>query len=331
MRQAGPEVPQGTGRIVALWGPKGSPGTSTVALNLAFELSALKVETLLVDADVYGGTLAQSLDVDPEAPGLPWLAHRLSREGMEPEEARSMAKEVCPGGPRFLPGLPRAELWTEVPATLWPELAELFRKLAAFTLVDLAFCLEEEEELMYDMVRLRRNGLTRAVLASADTVLAVSRADPVGLRSLILAWPALVEAAGGEGKVEVVLNRTRGGGARYVREASELLQEHLGKKPVALIPEDPEAFWEAMRHGRALREMRRRSQAQLALAELALVLVGSPSLPKRGLLSRLGLRRRAEQEPIRIGTRDRKASRGEGRLQGGTAAGAGFPGGDPEP
>jgi Mrp family chromosome partitioning ATPase len=49
----------GNGRVIAVWGPKGAPGRTTVALNLAFEAAPLAGETLLVDADTYGGSIAQ--------------------------------------------------------------------------------------------------------------------------------------------------------------------------------------------------------------------------------------------------------------------------------
>src|SRR3954447_4820088 len=51
----------GDGRVVAVWGPTGAPGRSTVAVALASELAQLGVSALLVDADVYGGVVAQLL------------------------------------------------------------------------------------------------------------------------------------------------------------------------------------------------------------------------------------------------------------------------------
>jgi hypothetical protein len=52
----------GDGRraVVAVWGPKGGPGRTTVAVNLAFEAAAAGGEVLLVDADTYGGAVAHA-------------------------------------------------------------------------------------------------------------------------------------------------------------------------------------------------------------------------------------------------------------------------------
>ena len=46
--------------LAAVWGPKGAPGRTTVAVNLAFEAAAAGGEVLLVDADTYGGAVAQA-------------------------------------------------------------------------------------------------------------------------------------------------------------------------------------------------------------------------------------------------------------------------------
>ena len=43
------------GRVIAVWGPGGAPGRTTLAAGLAAELARRRVRTLLVDADPYGG------------------------------------------------------------------------------------------------------------------------------------------------------------------------------------------------------------------------------------------------------------------------------------
>src|SRR4029079_11771197 len=47
--------PPTRGSVVAVWGPTGAPGRTTVAVTLADELSRLGSSSLLVDADVCGG------------------------------------------------------------------------------------------------------------------------------------------------------------------------------------------------------------------------------------------------------------------------------------
>jgi hypothetical protein len=79
------------------------------------------------------------------------------------------ARRAAPGGPRVLVGLPRAELWTEIRPGTWEALLELFRVAFPVTVVDAGFCLEEDEELLYDQVRLRRNAVTRLAIFASTT------------------------------------------------------------------------------------------------------------------------------------------------------------------
>jgi Mrp family chromosome partitioning ATPase len=51
--------------LAAVWGPKGAPGRTTVAVNLAFEAAAAGGEVLLVDADTYGGAVAHANIQEP--------------------------------------------------------------------------------------------------------------------------------------------------------------------------------------------------------------------------------------------------------------------------
>ena len=57
------------GRVIAVWGPTGAPGRTTVAAGLAVA-AAGSIATLLIDADVYGGVLASAFGLLDESPGL---------------------------------------------------------------------------------------------------------------------------------------------------------------------------------------------------------------------------------------------------------------------
>ena len=54
------DPPPSQGRVIAVWGPAGAPGRTTVATALAARLGS-RARTTLVDADPYGGTVAQAL------------------------------------------------------------------------------------------------------------------------------------------------------------------------------------------------------------------------------------------------------------------------------
>ena len=58
------------GSTIAVWGPAGAPGRTTVAINLAAEIAACGHRVVLVDADSYGGSIAPALGLLDEAPGF---------------------------------------------------------------------------------------------------------------------------------------------------------------------------------------------------------------------------------------------------------------------
>jgi Flp pilus assembly CpaE family ATPase len=272
-----PVEPDADGRriLAAVWGPKGGPGRTTVAVNLAFEASAAGREALLVDADTYGGAVAQALGFLDDAPGLAWAARMAGRGELDVLRLRQSARRAAPGGPRVLPGLPRAELWTEVRPGTWEALLELFRVAFPVTVVDTGFCLEEDEELLYDQVRLRRNAVTRLAVQAADLVVAVERADPVGPHAFIRGYQELRELGVPASRVRVVVNQLRPGmfgGDRPAEQVRAALSRYVGIEPSAVVPYDRPGVDAALLAGQALREAQPGSPAQVALARLAAVL-----------------------------------------------------------
>ena len=70
-------------------GPTGAPGRTTVAVNVAAELAAAGRRTLLVDADTYGGCVAQVVGMLDEAPGLAAAARAAGAGHARPDHPRA--------------------------------------------------------------------------------------------------------------------------------------------------------------------------------------------------------------------------------------------------
>lgn len=279
-----PAAPPPSGAFVVVWGPRGAPGRTTVAVNLAFEAAPLVGETLLVDADTYGGSVAQVLGFLDDVPGLAWAARLAGRGELDVARLWQSTRKAAADGPRVLPGLPRAELWTEVRPTTWETLIELFRAAFPLTIADVGFCLEEEEELLYDQVRLRRNAVARMALQRADAVVAVARADPVGLHDFVRGFQELRRLVRPE-RVCVVVNQTRTGvfAGDPTEQIRPALARYAGIEPAIFIPYDRSSMDAALMVGRALREVRQGSPAQRAIAELARMMFVPPeqATPRR--------------------------------------------------
>ncbi len=74
-------APRPEGQVITVWGPVGGPGRTTIAVTLAAELAASGHDTLLVDADTYGASIAQTLGLLDESAGLA-AAARAANQGV---------------------------------------------------------------------------------------------------------------------------------------------------------------------------------------------------------------------------------------------------------
>jgi MinD-like ATPase involved in chromosome partitioning or flagellar assembly len=244
-------APAGQGRVVAVWGPTGAPGRTTVAIGLAQELALQGWPTLLVDADAYGGSVALSLGLPDEAAGLAAACRQANLGTLDTVVLEALSTEVSPTL-AVLTGISRAERWPEVRPAGVEVVLRLARSLAAVTVVDCGFSLEQDEEITYDTLAPRRNGATLAALEQADLVVVVGSADPVGLDRLVAGVAELKECVPGV-RTTVVANRVRAcavpGDEGAVREA---LRRYAGVDRVTCVPLDVAAFDAAVGRGRPL-------------------------------------------------------------------------------
>ena len=193
---------------------------------------------MLADADTYGGSVAQLLGLLDESPGLAAAARAVSSGSLDLAALAQTAREVSPQL-RVLTGIVRSDRWPELRPAALAEVWGRARFLAAMTVVDCGFGLEQDEELSYDTLAPRRNGATLATLEAADLVLAVGRADPVGVQRLIRGLPEVRDAAP-KATVRVVLTRVRKGpvGRDPETQLAELFARHAGATELVLVPED---------------------------------------------------------------------------------------------
>lgn len=257
------------GRVVAVWGPVGAPGRTTVAVGLAAELAGSGRQTLLVDADTYGASVAQVLGLLDESAGIAGACRAADRGALDAAELTRHTPYVAPRL-RVLSGLVRPDRWPELRAGAVAEVLTTARALADWVVVDTGFCLEQDEELSYDTAAPRRNQTTLTALAQADAVVAVGGADPVGLQRLVRALRTLRELAFVGGDVLVVANRVRSGavGGRPERRVREALQRFAGVDEPVLVPYDPDSLDAAVLAGRTLAEHVRSSPVRQALQDV---------------------------------------------------------------
>jgi len=287
------------GRVVAVWGPTGAPGRTTVAVNLAAELALLGGHTLLVDADTYGGTIAQAVGLLDEAPGLAAAARAAGQGGLDTELLARLSPLISPDL-RVLSGISRADRWPELPSASLDVVWTVARTLAAWTVIDCGFCIEQDEVLSYDTRAPRRNAATLSALADADEVVVVGAGDPLGIQRLVRALGDLAPL-GLVGRSTVVVNQVRASvaGPRPGEAIAAALDRYAGVSAPHLVPDDRPAMDAALLEARLLHELVPTSPARRAIASLA-VRLGDP----HGQSSRTRPAQRSHEPAAVIAARD---------------------------
>ncbi|KRF30758.1 hypothetical protein [Yonghaparkia sp. Soil809] len=287
-------------RIVAVWGPAGAPGRTTLAIALAAELAARGLRVCLVDADTYGGTVAPALGLLDEAPGFA-AACRLAGSGAltEGELDRIALTYGGTAAPfRVLTGIGRPHRWPELSRDRVARALEAARGWSDVVVVDTGFNLETDEEVSSDMLAPRRNAATIAALRAADEVVAVGAADPVGLARLLRTHADLLETVTTD-RVHVVANRIRASvlGIDPGGQVRQTLDRFGGIADPILIADDPSAADAALLSARTVLDVAPRSALRQGAAALADRLGygaaasrgrGAASSRGRGMLRRTG-------------------------------------------
>ena len=267
------EAPPGgapRGSLVAVWGPIGSPGRTTIAVNIAAELVAVGERVVLVDADTYGPSVAVHLGLLDESAGIA-QACRLADHGTLDAEAlgRVVAHVVTTAGTLLvLTGLTRADRWPELRGASFAAVLDRCREIADTVVVDVGFSLEADEELSFDTMAPRRNAATHRALESADRIVAVGAADAVGVPRLVRGVSEL-ERAVPSARPDIVFNKVRRGSlGRFPERALRDAWERFGPdRPLAaLVPHAADVADAALLDGGLLLESAPQSALRLAIA-----------------------------------------------------------------
>ena len=261
--------PRGLGSaVIAVWGPAGAPGRTTIAVNVAAELAASGHAVALVDADPYGGAVAPSLGLLDEAPGFASACRLAGAEALDRAELERIAQRYSAPRASFdvFTGLVGPSRWPELGRDRVMAALEAMRARFEYVVLDTGFSLEHDEELLTDQFAPRRNAATFAALAAADRVVAVGLADPVGLSRLLRGHGELIDLVDAE-RVDVVVNRVRTSalGIDAHGQVRQTLRRFAGLADATLLPHDGKAADAAILTARTLRDAAPRSPLRTAV------------------------------------------------------------------
>jgi Mrp family chromosome partitioning ATPase len=260
-------------RVIAVWGPAGAPGRTTIAIGLAAELAARGHSVCLIDADTYGGTVAPALGLLDESPGFAAACRLAGADTLTAAELDRVAQTAssASGAPfSVLTGIGRPHRWPELSARRVTAVLDQCRHWRSIVIVDAGFNLEGDEEVSSDLAAPRRNGATIAALRVADAVVAVGAADPIGLARLLRTHADLLETVE-TAKVRIVANRVRASvlGIDPHGQVRQSLDRFAGIRDAVLIDDDQDAADAALLTARPVPAAAPRSSLSKGVAELA--------------------------------------------------------------
>ncbi len=244
--------------VIAVAGGHGSPGRTTVAINLATALGAV-APTVLVDADLSAPSIVAYLDRDPSR-NLCTLAHGVRENSFA--WSRVIADELQPIGPRsahgvVLCGLPKREMRGTVSPPFVERLLAELRARHRFVVVDVGADILGSDSAA---------SVHRTVLAAASTVLVVTTADLVSLWHARTTLGLLTDHLQlDRDQLNLVINRLD---SRHHHGRAEI-EWHLGVPAAAVVPHDYGAAQRAVAEQQplVLDPTSRAGRALLGLAE----------------------------------------------------------------
>lgn len=231
-------------RVVAVFGPKGGVGRTTIAFNLAASLADTGLRTALVDGSLQYADVRRLLRVPPVAPSLCDLPTDAVR-------GSDLADNVLtdPSGIDVLLAPPRPEMAELITAHDLEAIVDLLRRTYQAVVIDTPAALAEP---------------TLALLDSSDMILHVVTPETGSIDASRAALDAFDAMGYSASKVRVVVNRadTRGGMTRAQ------ISRALGRPPDAELPSDWQLVTSANAEGVPF--VRERPDAPIAEAMRAL-------------------------------------------------------------
>ncbi|WP_336645157.1 AAA family ATPase [Microbacterium sp. USHLN186] len=264
-------APMSPSRLLAVWGPQGAPGRTTLAIQLAVELTRAGRRTALVDADSVAPSIALQLGLGDESPGLAAACRRAQLGSLDVDElARlSLPVETSGGTIDVLTGLNRPNRWPELAPSRLRSALSVTRDWQDEVIVDVAAAFDEDDDQLGPDAPVR-HGATAAALLEADAVIAVVAADPLGVSRFLHGYAELRHLIG-QTPVTVVANRVRPGplGVDARGQIRRTLSRFAAIDDVAFVPSDPRAVDAAALHARAVADVAPRSQLVSAVRRVA--------------------------------------------------------------
>lgn len=225
--------------VIAVSGPHGSTGKTTVSINLALELAADRAKVLLIDGDVLGGSIANHFLLSELPAGLPGAIRIANQNRFDLDQLDRLSVAVSKSTLRIMPGFSSSPD-LETPEHAIAQILEVAKTGFDYTVVDLGSIEIARAALTHQL-------FTETVFTVSDCKLLVCLADPIGIFRLLATEQKFCEL--GEDSI-LVMNRVRNSVITSAKREIAITLQRLSQFEVAsYLPDDPQQIDQAIKTG----------------------------------------------------------------------------------
>jgi MinD-like ATPase involved in chromosome partitioning or flagellar assembly len=228
--------------LISVWGINGSPGRTTTAINLAFSLANKNSPTLLIDLDAVAPSVAASLGIVSEVPGISSVIHDALKGRLNIQSFEKNVIEVN-SGLHVLTGIINPKRWPELRTEGLIQVLKHASQIYPNIVCDLSAVLPETlDPNMNNLDIFRRFDHITKVLELSSQLIFVLSANPLALIRSSESLEALSEIYKREPLI--VLNKVNSFnlGVKYESTVEAILGRWTNPERIQRIPDRPELF-----------------------------------------------------------------------------------------
>jgi pilus assembly protein CpaE len=256
------------GKVTAFIGAKGGVGASTLAHNIAWEISeGLKTATTIVDLDLSFGTAG--LDFNQESNST--IGDALAEPDRVDDVLLERLLTRCSEHLSILTAPATLDREWELDPSAYETVIAQVRSTVPHVILDLPHTW---------------SGWVKSTLFAADDIVIVASPDLASLRNAKNLYDLAKANRTNDPLPKIVVNQV--GVPKRPEIPIKDFADALGAEPVLVLPFEPQIYGEAANNGQMIQEVKADSKAAEGLAHLAGLLTGQVSpVAKKGLLRKL--------------------------------------------
>jgi MinD-like ATPase involved in chromosome partitioning or flagellar assembly len=216
-----------------------------VAINLAAELAASKYRVLIIDADLYGPSVANYLSLAELPAGFAGALRIASQNRFDKSQLERLSVELSKPKLTLLAGSVSSQS-VEITSEAIDQIIETAKANFDFTVIDLASWPQQKTT---SSSRENLNVLFASVLGHANELVVVALADPVGIFRFLNVEQSILSSVS---EPKLVINRLRNSVIPNARhEILQTLQRLSAIEVSGFLPDDPAHIDQATKDGTA--------------------------------------------------------------------------------